>query len=749
MKDKHLFKIIFFLVTAILMSIYLIWRIFFTLPFDQGLPQVIFGILLLIAEMITVFTTFELYYRKIKSENINLELPDIAIEDYPDIDVFIATHNESVDLLYKTVNACTYMDYPDKRKVHIYLCDDGNRQEVASLANELNVGYLGLADNKHAKSGNYNNALANTNSPLVATFDADMIPRHTFLMETVPYFFLPYYIKEDNIWRKRNEDEIEDKKIGLIQTPQSFYNPDLFQFNLYAENTIPNEQDFFSKEVNIMRNSSNSIAYTGSNTVISREALEEIEGFPLKTITEDFETSIRIQKAGYLTYATDKVQAAGLSTTDIPSMIKQRTRWARGVIQSLQNTHAIFTPKLSLASKITYLSAYLYWWSFLNRIIFILAPIMFALFDFQVVNTDFVSLLIFWLPGYFFYSMSMRYLSSNIRNQRWSQVIDTILAPYLIIPVLLETLHIHQTKFKVTSKKKSNNRKSNFYYAIFHIILLVLSILAIIRFVRGKYGWALVYSSIIIFWLVYNLVAIIYALFFMIGRDSPRRSERIKANCKVEIMLGNTINAYTRDVSEHGISFVVKDNVYLPNDDEINIIVSDGNYRASLEGMVVYVKEIDDGWLYAMEIEPVDITSKREYLQIIYDRDHSLPTEMDLWSTAYDDFMRNVNLRIKPKYYEKRQQPRFNINKRITFINGASGIIKDFNYQYVSIADFKEGKGNPDTYVWFSTSGIWFVLEKTKKTNYNNEMLFKVKNLNDLNRSNQIELLIKDLEDLC
>lgn len=235
----------------------------------------------------------------------------------------------------------------------------------------------------------------------------------------------------------------------------------------------------------------------------------------------------------------------------------------------------------------------------------------------------------------------------------------------------------------------------------------------------------------------------------MIGRDSPRRSERIKANCKVEIMLGNTINAYTRDVSEHGISFVVKDNVYLPNDDEINIIVSDGNYRASLEGMVVYVKEIDDGWLYAMEIEPVDITSKREYLQIIYDRDHSLPTEMDLWSTAYDDFMRNVNLRIKPKYYEKRQQPRFNINKRITFINGASGIIKDFNYQYVSIADFKEGKGNPDTYVWFSTSGIWFVLEKTKKTNYNNEMLFKVKNLNDLNRSNQIELLIKDLEDLC
>ena len=212
---------------------------------------------------------------------------------------------------------------------------------------------------------------------------------------------------------KRTNEELEDTKsmkIGLIQTPQSFYNPDLFQFNLFAENTIPNEQDFFSKEVNIMRNSSNAIAYTGSNTIISRQALMDIGGFPLKTITEDFETSVRIQKEGYITYATNEVQAAGLSTTTISSMFKQRTRWARGVIQSIQNTKAIFTPKLPLAARLTYLSAYLYWWSFFNRIIFILAPIMFALFDFQVVNTDFKSLLIFWLPAYFFYSISMRYL---------------------------------------------------------------------------------------------------------------------------------------------------------------------------------------------------------------------------------------------------------------------------------------------------------------------------------------------------
>lgn len=78
-----------------------------------------------------------------------------------------------------------------------------------------------------------------------------------------------------------------------------------------------------------MRNSSNSSAYTGSNTVISRAALEEIGGFPYHTITEDFETSCRLQKAGYLTYASDKVGAHGLTTTDVPAMMRQRVRWAR------------------------------------------------------------------------------------------------------------------------------------------------------------------------------------------------------------------------------------------------------------------------------------------------------------------------------------------------------------------------------------------------------------------------------------
>ncbi|WP_372629174.1 glycosyltransferase family 2 protein [Cohnella sp.] len=743
---------VLFVVTMILMSVYLLWRMIFTLPWNQGVLNMIFGILLIAAETITVLTTFELFFQKMQKKRTQLDLPTVPPEHYPDVDVFIATHNEPVELLYKTVNACTFMDYPDKRKVHIYLCDDGGRPEVEELARQFGVGYLGFPGNKEAKSGNLNNALSKTSSPLIATFDADMIPKHTFLMKTVPYFLLSKFIKENGEWRLRREDELDDTfKLGLVQTPQSFYNPDLFQFNLYAEREIPNEQDFFSREVNILRNASNAVAYTGSNTVISRKAMEDINGFPLKTITEDFETSIRLQQAGYITYATQEVQAAGLTTTTIKSMIKQRIRWARGILQSLQNTRAIFSKKLPFWTRVTYLSSFLYWWSFFNRLIFILAPILFALFDFQIVSTSFWHIFIFWLPSYFCYSLSMRYLSSNIRNQRWSQVIDTIFMPYLIVPVFLETLHIHERKFKVTSKNKNAGRKwmSSAVYALPHIFLLLLSIAALLRFVHGKYGLALFYSSIIIFWLVHNMVALCYALFFMIGRRAYRETERIRAQEEVTILdkaRKLRYQARTVDVSEHGIALYVAFSIYLPPQSTISLVVKTKRYEANLEGTIVYVKRDGEGWNYSAKVQPVSETDKRQYMQIVYDRKHSLPEQMNLWDTAYDDMIRNVKKRIVQPSPHQRKMPRIPLQCPIVFTNGDSCTLRSFNYLFFSVSDF-EGDTMTGTRVTFYTkSNIEVILEHAKKTRARrHELLLSIVNIDEIVERGLVDQMLNDL----
>ena len=126
-----------FVLTIILSSVYLIWRIFFTIPWSAGILQAGAGVMLAAAEVVTTGGMIELMVSRMKSKDHEIPLPDMPDALFPDVDVFIATHNESPELLYKTVNACTFLEYPDKGKVHIYVCDDGNRREIKEMAGRL------------------------------------------------------------------------------------------------------------------------------------------------------------------------------------------------------------------------------------------------------------------------------------------------------------------------------------------------------------------------------------------------------------------------------------------------------------------------------------------------------------------------------------------------------------------------------------------------------------------------------------
>ncbi len=198
--------------TALFFSgLYILWRILFTIPFMSEPAAFILGILLLLVEIAGLFE-FTVNFRIMASKK-DYPLPEVADPDlYPDVDVFIATYNESEDLLYKTVNGCRHLKYPDSSKVHIYLCDDGRRDSVKELAEKMNIGYFSRNDNEGAKAGNLNNALRQTSSPLVVTFDADMIPHSSFLMKTIPYFI-------DAWQRNQNLPDGQKMPLGFLQTP--------------------------------------------------------------------------------------------------------------------------------------------------------------------------------------------------------------------------------------------------------------------------------------------------------------------------------------------------------------------------------------------------------------------------------------------------------------------------------------------------------------------------------------------------
>ena len=80
---------------------YLCWRIFFTIPFEYGIVSIVAGFALLIVEVLGMVEAF-VHYANMYSVK-GYDLPEIPVEMYPDVDIFIATYSEEPQLLYKTI----------------------------------------------------------------------------------------------------------------------------------------------------------------------------------------------------------------------------------------------------------------------------------------------------------------------------------------------------------------------------------------------------------------------------------------------------------------------------------------------------------------------------------------------------------------------------------------------------------------------------------------------------------------------
>ncbi len=662
--------------------VYIVWRLFFTLPLGLGFLDVFFGLLLFVSELIAVAES--LLSQNAYHDTVLPELPDIPDDMYPDVDILIATHTEEAELLYKTINSCKYLKYPDKSKVHIYICDDMNRSGIAKLASELEVGYITILNNKHAKAGNLNNAFSKTNSPLVVTLDADMIPKSDFLMKTVPYFFLPKVKKlADGTFVMKKEDEINpSEKIGFVQTPQTFYNPDMFQYNLFAEETIPNEQDYFFREVNVGRNATNSPIYAGSNTVISREALDEIGGIRVGTITEDFATGMDIQGKGYTCIAIPDPLVSGLSPTSIDSLIKQRVRWGRGCVQTLLKASFLFG-KNSLESKMSYFGALLYWTTFFRRTIYIFAPILYAVFGIVVVDLDMSQYLIIGIPTYIIYNIALRQLSEGLKDFRWSNIVDTILAPYLVLPILMETFGIRLKKFNVTQKTRETSKNSNISYAIPNILFLVASVIGIVFVCESIIFGAQYFNLIILFWLSINSYFLIMSVIFMLGRVNYRSSERFEVSLPIEIYYkGDVLQGKVNDISETGLSFTLVRPVFFNYDDLLDIRVTDRGYEARMTAKIVHSLVIDETTCkYNLMITEIDEKNKSQFFALIYDRQFVF--SKGIKTRGIDDLINFIKTKFRKSEESNRVLPRIHLNTNYVNINNKKLFyVFDFNGHY-------------------------------------------------------------------
>ncbi|MCR4590327.1 MAG: cellulase family glycosylhydrolase [Lachnospiraceae bacterium] len=606
--------------------LYLTWRIMYSIPKDAGVLPIVGNILLLIVEIIGFIESIILYANLMHMDVP--PLPKIEDSEFPDVDIFIATYNEPEELLRKTINGCNHMSYPDKSKVHIWICDDNRRASMRKLAEEMGVGYFDRPDNKGAKAGNLNNALSKTSAPYIVTFDADMIPQKGFLLNTIPYF----------VDAKKKETENGGVKLGLLQTPQCFYQPDVFQRALFSEKTAPNEQDFFYRSIEVAKTSTNSVIYGGSNTILSREALEAIGGFYTKSITEDFATGLLIESKGFVSLAIPTPYASGMAPSTYQEHIQQRQRWGRGVVGTAKQLKLLTRPGLSIMQRASYLSSVVYWYSPVKTLIYLASPLLFAAFMIPMFKCSWADLLLYWFPMFIMQDITLRVFSGNAISLKWSGIYETSVMPYLLIPIIKETFGMTASKFLVTDKSGKGGKKKKTDYRLLapFLVLIVLSVWGIFRSIYVLSVTRALGIVVLLFWLIRNLYYLVMSVFLVDGRDSD--SETVKV-IDAEMVTLNKINhdktlspsfyGVTTYMTEHSMRVFLDEASDLFIGDKVKVVVEKDDTEATVTGILtsIITPRHSDSSVYAVEIIDME-ESELEYLEIIYDRIPTLPQSL-------------------------------------------------------------------------------------------------------------------------
>jgi cellulose synthase (UDP-forming) len=134
---------------------------------------------------------------------VNDVLAEPLERDRPlEVDVFVATYDEPVELVRLSVRAARRLRYPHPIRIEVHVLDDGRRRAMAAMAAEEGARYLTRPDNSGFKAGNLRNGLERTHGDLLVICDADTRLLPAFLEETLGYF--------------------RDPGVAWVQTPQWF-----------------------------------------------------------------------------------------------------------------------------------------------------------------------------------------------------------------------------------------------------------------------------------------------------------------------------------------------------------------------------------------------------------------------------------------------------------------------------------------------------------------------------------------------
>jgi cellulose synthase (UDP-forming) len=523
---------------------YMGWRSFETLNLHDGLFIALISVMLLGCEIFIFFvntlSTWLLYtFRTDRSPEADEYQKNVINGQFvPCVDIFIPTVNEPLDVLRRTIMGCHMMDYPNKK---LFVLDDGRRPEVKALAAELGTGYFTRDNNKHFKAGNINNALFQTYSPYIAFFDADFVPVSNFLTRTMGFF--------------------QNPKIALIQTPQSFYNPDLVQLNLGLDGDFTSEQDLFFRGIQPGRDAFNAVICCGTSFVIQRAPLEALGGVPTETITEDLMTSVYLQANGYEVAYLNEPLSFGEAPNCSVDHLKQRTRWARGILQTIfTKVNPMNCKGLNFWQRFYHCIGVLYWLTAIPRFIMLLMPLSYFYFGLVPINAQIESVLSYFVPFYIASLAMVSWFNGGRRSPFWSDVYEFI-PSFVLVPNIFQTFKDpFGLGFKVTPKGVTKDKVSiNWQVATPCLVIMALYIVGMGKMLlQAQWESELSALALNMVWGLYAVALFWITLLACVDMPQQRSFLRFKLSFNYNLTLaGQRYQGQSVDISEKGVRLLL------------------------------------------------------------------------------------------------------------------------------------------------------------------------------------------------
>ena len=587
---------------------YAFWRCssVFNAAVDPG-PQVskidlAFMLVLLSAEIYAFVILFLGYIQTIRP----LRRPPVPLppdlEQWPHVDILIPTYNEPLLVVRTTAFAARNIDYPPD-KLHVYVLDDGRREEFRKFCEETEVGYITRTDNKHAKAGNINSALQKLTSPYVAIFDCDHVPTRSFLQVTLGWFH-------------------KEQRLGMLQTPHFFYSPDPFERNLHQFKAIPNEGELFYGIIQDCSDLWNATFFCGSCAVLRRTALDEIGGIATETVTEDAHTSLRMQMRGWNTAYINIPQAAGLATESLSSHVGQRIRWARGMIQVLRTDNPLFARGLKWPQRLCYFNAMVHFLYAVPRLLFLTAPLVYLLLGRTNIPGNWIAIMAYALPHLFLSNITNFRIQGKHRHSFWNEVYETVLAPYILGPTLLALINPKLGKFNVTAKGGIVT-KSYFDARIArpYVALILVNVFALLIAPVRYFFWNADHPGTVVMnviWVLFNMVIIGSANAVAFESRQLRSDVRIDQHIPTEVRLpdGHIIFGQSSDMSLGGAALKLEEPRALAVGSTIEAVYPLRDRQASFQATVVSANGVN----LRLKYERLSVEEEELMTLILYSR---------------------------------------------------------------------------------------------------------------------------------